>query len=252
MAKPTPMSIEFLDRNVPEAFSRKGEASGYVRWGLVGWWGVCSLLVGMAAQAQPGWEVAVLRYVYEQDRAAFQRWMQGADASAYPVWIAAPMVGGGVALFEGTSGQAALRLLLTEALALGVVSGLKPLVHRPRPYVAQPGVKARLKDQGARMQRVDPWSFPSGHATLSFAVLTAWGLSESRWYVWLPGTLWASSVALSRVWKGVHYPGDVLGGMLLGIAVGAGVHLAAPLLQDQNETTEALLLPLLHLKVRLE
>lgn len=242
------MSIEARLRTGTGGASHRGGPSGCWCWGLVG---CLSLLISPVGQAQPGWEEQGLRRIYEQERAVFRHWMAGVDASAYPVWIGAPLAGGGVALLAGTSGQATFRLLATEALAFGIVAGLKPLVHRSRPFTVLPGVTARLKDQGARLQRHDPWSFPSGHATLSFAIATVWGLSEPRWYVWLPGTLWASSVALSRVWKGVHYPGDVLGGMVLGIVVGVGVHRAAPLIQGQDETLPPFP-PLVQVIVRLD
>jgi membrane-associated phospholipid phosphatase len=77
-----------------------------------------------------------------------------------------------------------------------------------------------------RAERHDPpapgdarLSFPSGHASLSAALATSWSLSHPRWYVIGPGALWATGVALSRVHLGVHYPSDILAGIILGVGV---------------------------------
>lgn len=61
-------------------------------------------------------------------------------------------------------------------------------------------------------------SFPSGHSTTSFAIafMAAWLVykSENGWIGWA-ACLWASLVGFSRVYVGVHYPGDVVGGAAL-------------------------------------
>lgn len=61
-------------------------------------------------------------------------------------------------------------------------------------------------------------SFPSGHATASFAVAYALSRSYPRYKTFFYGV--ASLVALSRVYLGSHYPSDIAAGAILGIAAG--------------------------------
>jgi undecaprenyl-diphosphatase len=61
----------------------------------------------------------------------------------------------------------------------------------------------------------DP-SFPSGHTSSAFNTATFICLTYPKWYVIAPAALWATSVAYSRMYLGVHYPSDVLAGAVLG------------------------------------
>lgn len=59
-------------------------------------------------------------------------------------------------------------------------------------------------------------SFPSGHTTIAFATATSLSLSYPKWYVIAPAYLWAGTVGYSRMHLGVHYPSDVVVGMIVG------------------------------------
>ena len=114
-------------------------------------------------------------------------------------------------LFFRKTRRAGVAMLL--ALAAGYVIGnlcIKELVMRPRPFVTHSDLTALL-DPG------DPWSFPSGHALSSFAAATALWCFHKKTGVLALGL--AALIAFSRLYASVHYPTDVLAGMLIGIAL---------------------------------
>jgi undecaprenyl-diphosphatase len=117
-------------------------------------------------------------------------------------------------------------LLLRVAIAIllaEMVSGLiKAELERDRPPVAHP-------DPEPIVHLPPTHSFPSGHATVSFACATVLALAVPR-LAWLLFLL-AGLIAFSRVYVGVHYPGDVLAGAILGVALGVLVRVSGRLLR---------------------
>jgi len=70
------------------------------------------------------------------------------------------------------------------------------------------------------------YGYFSGHATSSFALATFLGLIFKKRYNYIFAALlvWAFLVSYSRIYVGVHFPGDVLTGMLVGILIGIGCY----------------------------
>lgn len=172
-------------------------------------------------------DVQMLRTVYQVEEGAFPLAMTVANETAYPVyWSASPVMLGGTLLTDADT-RPAIRLAISQAATLGTTYLAKRLVNRPRPYAAVDGIDARDRQhQGDEV--FDPYSFPSGHTSSAFAVATSLSASYPKWYVIVPAMTWATTVGVSRVWLGVHYPSDVLVGAGLGAGTAILVHLLLP------------------------
>lgn len=99
-------------------------------------------------------------------------------------------------------------IVAADAINLGFTYALKYSVNRTRPFVTYPDIIKKSDGGGP--------SFPSGHTSGAFATATALSLEYPKWYVIVPSYLWAGAVGYSRLDLGVHYPSDVLGGIVVG------------------------------------
>ena len=135
--------------------------------------------------------------------------MSGGDGvMRWFVWCVLVVVVG--MLCFGSARARLCALMITLVVALGdplVVNTIKHLMHRPRPCMVLPGVIERLGCTASG-------SMPSAHAANWFAVTTVAFLFYRRSLWFMPPM--ALTVSFSRVYNGVHYPSDVLAGMILG------------------------------------
>ncbi|MEM1153231.1 MAG: phosphatase PAP2 family protein, partial [Pseudomonadota bacterium] len=88
---------------------------------------------------------------------------------------------------------------------------LKGTLKRRRPASAIPGFSSVIIAS-------DKFSFPSGHASAAFLFATCiYGIFGAPALVTY---LWACAVAVSRVLLGVHFPGDIVAGAVMGSSIG--------------------------------
>lgn len=113
-------------------------------------------------------------------------------------------------------GITALIALAVGALITNVA--LKHLVARIRPYELIDGLNLMIEKQ-------KDYSFPSGHTCASFAASMVYLKMMPRKYG-VPFVVLAALIAFSRLYVGVHFPTDVIGGLIIGIfSAWTAVHL---------------------------
>lgn len=123
-------------------------------------------------------------------------------------------------------GVALAAALCLDAIICNIL--LKPMICRIRPCDVNQTVQLIIA-------RPADYSFPSGHTAASFAAVAALYFAGAKkwWKITLP---LAILMAFSRMYLYVHYPTDVLGGMIVGCAAGYfGNRLAAHLIQSWRQ-----------------
>lgn len=97
----------------------------------------------------------------------------------------------------------------------GIVELIRALYDRPRPFEVLSDIQQLVSHEGGG-------SFPSGHAAFFFALAAVVG----RYYPKTSILFYAAALSLSgaRVAAGIHWPSDILGGAVIGIAVGLLTH----------------------------
>lgn len=138
------------------------------------------------------------------------------EVTALGTGVVVLMVVGISALFLSLTRHRYSALLLLVATAGGIVLNnvLKSFFDRPRPQIFEWGEHASTS------------SFPSGHAMSATIVYTtvaylASRLAGKRWIRWvtmLVAAIIIVLIALSRMYLGVHYPSDVMAGVIIGLA----------------------------------
>ena len=120
-----------------------------------------------------------------------------------------------LAIYLGYDAAIGRRVGVYLLLAFTINFHLKELFGTQRPFLVEPDVLRSAEEN------LGP-SFPSGHAQASTVF---WGYLASRvgrrWF-WILAVVLIALIALTRVYLGVHYPIDVVGGVLIGAALVIG------------------------------
>lgn len=156
-------------------------------------------------------ELAILDYIQEFMRCSFLDMLMPAVTALgnYAIlWIALSAL---LLCFPKTRriGIVMSVSLIIEIVLCNVI--LKPAAARVRPFDVNTGIQLLIRAP-------KDFSFPSGHTGASFAAAAALFFAGSR--AWIPAGALAVLIGFSRLYLYVHYPTDVLGGALLGIATG--------------------------------
>ncbi len=132
--------------------------------------------------------------------------------SITPITFATPISILSIGLIKKDKKIIRLGIVATEALIFNVIitTTMKYSINRDRPFVTYPEIE-NITSAGSP-------SFPSGHTSSAFAAATSLSISFPKWYVITPSFVWASAMGYSRMHLGVHYPSDVI----LGVLVGSG------------------------------
>jgi undecaprenyl-diphosphatase len=186
-------------------------------------------LLVAAHPALPAWDAAFLLRLHRYATPAMNRGVAiatdlGTFWGVLPATLGLMAVGLWHRRWQSTS---YLALVMAGSAVLNQIAKL--LWHRVRPALWD-GIPPH-----------SDFSFPSGHATYSMTfvialVLLNWESPRRSWLIGLGG-LFALAIGASRVYLGVHFPSDILGGWLLAIAWAIGLHQAMfywlPLVRSQ-------------------
>lgn len=126
-------------------------------------------------------------------------------------------------LFKKTRKAGMAMLLAIGVGALITNVSIKPLVARPRPfqnelsdcyhYFRQWWISAGATEVGEK-------SFPSGHTTSAMAAMAGYFFASKKKYISWTAMLFAVLMGCSRIYLCVHYPSDILGGLVTGLIAG--------------------------------
>lgn len=157
-------------------------------------------------------DLKLLKSLNQTDHPHWDKAMELTSLSIYPAIVIAPsaLFINGYIKDDKVMMRNGIKTGAAIVLNIAITTGLKYTINRRRPFVQYPQDIIKRTDAG-------PHSFPSGHTSSAFATATALTLATKKWYVAVPTYVYACGVGYSRMRLGVHFPTDVLGGMVVGI-----------------------------------
>jgi membrane-associated phospholipid phosphatase len=157
-------------------------------------------------------DINILKSINSSKNLKSDKYFQFVSNSTAFVNIGAPLTIGIIGLAEHDN-ETFKNACLTGAASLftsGITYVIKFTINRKRPFETYPTLITKKSYGG------DP-SFPSSHTSAAFATATSLSLLYPKWYIIVSSYVWAGMVAYSRMHLGVHYPSDILGGIIVGI-----------------------------------
>ena len=154
------------------------------------------------------------------------------DAASYSrLWL------GIAAMLAALGGQRGRRAAGEGVVAIGVSSATVNLVMKSIALRRRPDVDTLERFASRDVGVPASWSFPSGHAASAFAF--SYAVSRDYPKPAVPLRLLAGAVAYSRVHLGVHYPGDVAVGAIVGSGIAAMIAVAGDRLTGRGPTVRS-------------
>ena len=159
-------------------------------------------------------DINLLKTINENESHFKNNFFNAASQSVIITGIAAPLgvLTAGIIKHDKKLQKDAVWMVGGYILNAVVTQGMKRIVQRDRPFITYSFIIKRDAGGG--------YSFPSGHTSAAFCTATSLSLLFPKWYIIGPSYLYASVVAYSRMYQGVHYPTDVLAGAIVGAGCG--------------------------------
>jgi undecaprenyl-diphosphatase len=167
-------------------------------------------LLNVGATAQ-NWDINLLKSINKRETNLKNRYLEGCASSTSLLSMAAPASTLLLGFAKKDKALQRVGWFMAGGLVLtgGITYGIKRLVNRPRPFEKYAFIVKRDDESGGR-------SIPSGHTIAAFYTATAMSLQYKKWYITVPAFVFAGSVGWARMYQGVHYPSDVLAGIVIG------------------------------------
>ncbi|MDD5362578.1 MAG: phosphatase PAP2 family protein [Ignavibacteria bacterium] len=167
-------------------------------------------------------DVSIFRFVNNGRNGFSSTVIPLTDKSVLPVSIAVPLGLAGISRYNNNyyDENTAVLLALSEITGTAFTFGLKNIIRRERPFV---NLKNVFFDK--YNSPTDRYSFPSGHTTMAFSMAAMLTLRYPDKPIVITGSfLYAGIIGYGRMYLGVHYPSDVLAGMLAGAGSAALIY----------------------------
>ena len=155
-------------------------------------------------------DINLLKKISASKNSKYENFQSGLSFSVYPALVLTPSSFVAIGLLNKDTNQINTGVCIATGIALNtaITIGLKYSIHRNRPYITYPEIKP--------IETENTPSMPSGHTASAFNIATSLTLFYPKWYVAVPAYTWASGIAYSRMYLGVHYPSDIIAGAILG------------------------------------